>query len=573
VPRAGRVTAPACPPPAAPSALLVERLLDEQAELTAVDRFAQRHAGVVEPLLAPHYRELIPVGRTPGDGQQLAFRVDLDACSGCKACVSACHSLNGLRSDEAWRAVGLVAGYGASSSFQQTVTTACHHCEDPACLLGCPARAYEKDGITGIVRHLDDQCIGCRYCVLTCPYEVPSFDAALGIVRKCDMCADRLAVGEAPACVQGCPTSAISIEIVEAADPDPLLPGLGGHLPDSRLTRPTTRYVTSRAPQALLPADTALPTPRSGHVPLELMLVLVQASVGLLAAGAIATLFAAPSAMVRSGLLSAAAGAAATGLAASTAHLGRPSLAMRAVLGWRTSWMSREILAFGVYLGLLASAVLAATLGRSDAYPAGMALAAGLVAIGCSIGVYAVTGRPWWSPARTTLAFTSTVTLLGAAGLSAAGLGAAWLGDLSLAPMLLPGVTAAAAVATARAVHRRLDLRTGDRDPGTGDLHPGTTDRDRRAGDLDPGTGDRARRAGDLHRSRSLLQGPLRRTRRARDLLTASGLAMLAAAAAGPSSAIAAIVATAALATLIGGELLDRRLFFAAEAARGMPGL
>lgn len=75
--------------------------------------------------------------------------------------------------------------------------------------------------MTGIVRHLDDQCIGCSYCILKCPYDVPKFNARLGIVRKCDMCHQRLAVGEAPACVQACPTQAIRIVTVSASSPAP----------------------------------------------------------------------------------------------------------------------------------------------------------------------------------------------------------------------------------------------------------------------------------------------------------------------------------------------------------------
>ena len=63
---------------------------------------------------------------------------------------------------------------------------------------GCPVNAYEKDEITGIVKHLDDQCIGCVYCTLKCPYEVPQYDKAHGIVRKCDMCADRLSERRSP---------------------------------------------------------------------------------------------------------------------------------------------------------------------------------------------------------------------------------------------------------------------------------------------------------------------------------------------------------------------------------------
>src|SRR5204863_9647202 len=100
-----------------------------------------------------------------------------------------------LEEGGAWRVASLVDGLRVDNAlaFQQTVTSACHHCVDPACLSGCPVDAYEKDPVTGIVKHLDDQCIGCSYCTLTCPYEVPSFNHRLGIVRKCDMCSDRLA--------------------------------------------------------------------------------------------------------------------------------------------------------------------------------------------------------------------------------------------------------------------------------------------------------------------------------------------------------------------------------------------
>src|SRR5262249_30553233 len=106
-------------------------------------------------------------------GQQYAFSVDLDACTGCKACVSACHSLNGLDDHETWRHIGTLQGGTTRHPIQQTVTTACHHCLEPACQQGCPVGAYEKD--TGIVRHLDDQCIGCQYCILKCPYDVPQY--------------------------------------------------------------------------------------------------------------------------------------------------------------------------------------------------------------------------------------------------------------------------------------------------------------------------------------------------------------------------------------------------------------
>ena len=95
----------------------------------------------------------------PGPGQQYAFDVNLDTCTGCKACVSACHSLNGLDEDESWRSVGLLHGTVPEVRYQQTITTGCHHCVEPGCLEGCPVDAYEKDPVTGIVSHLDDPSV------------------------------------------------------------------------------------------------------------------------------------------------------------------------------------------------------------------------------------------------------------------------------------------------------------------------------------------------------------------------------------------------------------------------------
>ncbi|MCA9269985.1 MAG: 4Fe-4S dicluster domain-containing protein [Planctomycetales bacterium] len=192
--------------------VLGETLRQQQA-LTAVDRFAQFHETNGHAASESRYRDLIPVG-PPGAGQQYAFEVDLDACSGCKACVAACHSLNGLEEEETWRSVGMLVGGAAELPLLQHVTTACHHCVEPACAAGCPVEAYQKDPATGIVRHLDDQCIGCQYCMLKCPYDVPVYSKSKGIVRKCDMCHQRLVAGEAPACVQSCNNQANRIRVV-----------------------------------------------------------------------------------------------------------------------------------------------------------------------------------------------------------------------------------------------------------------------------------------------------------------------------------------------------------------------
>jgi formate dehydrogenase iron-sulfur subunit len=131
---------PCGPAPGAPVVeTLIDRFLAEQGQLTAVERFSRYHDAVDDhtvDVFAPTYVELLPV-TPPGPGQQYAFEVDLDACTGCKACVTACHSLNGLAEGETWRSVGLLI----DEATQQHVTAACHHCVDPGCLAGCPADA------------------------------------------------------------------------------------------------------------------------------------------------------------------------------------------------------------------------------------------------------------------------------------------------------------------------------------------------------------------------------------------------------------------------------------------------
>jgi formate dehydrogenase iron-sulfur subunit len=416
------------------NSVLVSELLLRQRDLTAVERFAQRHeAGATPP--AGCYEALIPLAR-PAAGEQYGFRVDLDACTGCKACVAACHSLNGLDDDEAWRSVGLLHGGSSQAPVQQTVTTACHHCLDPACMNGCPVKAYEKDPATGIVRHLDDQCIGCQYCVLTCPYEVPQFNSKRGIVRKCDMCTDRLAAREAPACVQSCPNTAITIQIVdqsralEEAQTGYYLPGA----PSPAITVPTTEYVTKRAfPRNLLPADFHQVRAGHPHLPLVFMLVLTQLSVGAFAVEFLLRRIFPQLGSARAYHAIIALGAGLLALGASVFHLGRPKYAFRAIIGLRTSWLSREILAFGafaaaaaayagfVWLGPLLAALHVSAVPRwlagpgvADLLGAGVVLT-GLGGVACSVMLYVKTAREWWSGARTAFRFYATAVVLGLA--------------------------------------------------------------------------------------------------------------------------------------------------------------
>ena len=87
--------AKAAPRPVARPLPLLDAYLSDQQDLTAVERFLQFHDRDTGSVQASYYRSLIPLS-TPGPGQQYSFEVDLDRCSGCKACVTACHSLNVL---------------------------------------------------------------------------------------------------------------------------------------------------------------------------------------------------------------------------------------------------------------------------------------------------------------------------------------------------------------------------------------------------------------------------------------------------------------------------------------------
>lgn len=411
---------------------LIDQLLEDQRTLSAVERFSQKHEDATRPIQEEYYHDLIPI-RKPSTGEQYAFEVDMDKCTGCKACVVACHSLNGLKEKESWRDIGAIRGVVNGVSEQQTVTSACHHCIDPGCLSGCPVGAYEKLEDTGVVKHLDDQCIGCQYCSLKCPYDVPKYDDTLGIVRKCDMCHERLAEGEAPACVQSCPNGAISIQLVDtSAKKQEALRGgsmVAGAF-RSDYTLPTTTFRTKRTlDPEMQPADEMDLTPAHNHIPLVWMLMLTQVAVGAsLIAFVGDSLNLTSSSSISMGLTAIAVVLGNVGLIASLMHLGSPLGAWRVFLGLKTSWLSREVVLFGAWMPALmtyAAAVwfpalsnylpflsdvglpiwLTPSLGTSAVF-------LGLVSVFCSIMVYVDTKRAFWSMARTTGRFMGT-TLLG----------------------------------------------------------------------------------------------------------------------------------------------------------------
>ena len=510
----------------ADSGNLIDQLLAEQKQLqTPVARFSEVHHKR-QPDLADHYRSLIPLTK-PGIGEQYAFEVSLDRCTGCKACVSACHSLNGLDDHEVWRDTGTLLGGSEAPAWQQTITTACHHCEDPGCMNGCPVGAYEKDKDTGIVRHLDDQCIGCSYCILKCPYDVPKYSKKRGIVRKCDMCHQRLAEGEAPACVQACPTEAIRIIKVPASRPrhSTMESQPTSLLGDYSITQPTTRYIGREVPVSATAADQLALIPQHAHWPLVLMLMLTQAGIGLLLSA-------------RGDLTLTLTGAVIffSGMAASVFHLGQPLKAWRFFLGLRTSWLSREILAFSLFapipmaLGAFALLPLFPTLPIppiiADFLPlvsqitAKSAFVLGLIAVFTSVMIYHDTHRSLWRFPLGATRFFGTVASFAALGnlISDTGIPACALFAAAVLLKLAPEI-------------HLLKLAKKTNLSWSPDLQ-----------------------------SARLQLGPLRRI-----LLSRIGLAVLA-------ICVALIQPWAALPILLLAELLERQLFFQSVHAPKMPG-
>jgi DMSO reductase anchor subunit len=239
-------------------------------------------------------------------------------------------------------------------------------------------------------------------------------------------------VDEAPACVQACPNEAIAIRVVDMAQiiedvqGDAFLPGA----PSPGITLPTTEYKTKRVfPKNTLPADFYNVRPASNHLPLVVLLVLNQLSVGAFSVDYIITSFYTEATIHRyHSLVALALGL--TALAASVFHLGRPRYGFRAIIGFKHSWMSREIAFFGAFAGL---AVLYAAGGFADTLLGAIGLPAleahwaaglrhalggavaltGLCGVACSAMLYAVTRRVWWRLSYSGPRFVASTALLG----------------------------------------------------------------------------------------------------------------------------------------------------------------
>jgi NAD-dependent dihydropyrimidine dehydrogenase PreA subunit len=271
------------------------------------------------------------------------------------------------------------------------LSLACNHCDTPACALGCPAAAYDRDEKTGAVLLDPEKCIGCRYCSWVCPYDAPKFDDSRGVMTKCTFCAPRLAEGGQPACTAACPTGALSLGARENGEPEPSYHGLGafGLGPSLRVEKPRLA-----APPPALAIDELVfdapsqPLPKrkitlSSEWALLVFTIVMPALVAWLGGGILHT--------SRKPPLLFFAGLGALVMALSTLHLGKPLRAWRAILNVKSSWLSREILFTNLFLVLGLPFVVLPHASVAFGLPA---LVAG-IALAFSIdGVYRAIPRP-----------------------------------------------------------------------------------------------------------------------------------------------------------------------------------
>ena len=152
--------------------------------------------------------------------------VDTTTCIGCKACEVACLEWNGYEFRETlfentyqtmpetawnfWNLIKFKETEDENGNLQWLMRKdQCMHCEEPGCLIACPADGAIVQYTNGIVDFNQANCIGCEYCVTGCPFDIPKFNQETKKVYKCTLCSDRVGAGLEPACIKSCPTGCL----------------------------------------------------------------------------------------------------------------------------------------------------------------------------------------------------------------------------------------------------------------------------------------------------------------------------------------------------------------------------
>lgn len=283
------------------------------------------------------------------------FIFDYSKCVGCHACLVACVLENKTQPPLAWRQVKHFNKEKLPLLGFVNLSIACNHCKEAPCLEACPANAFSFDYETNAVIHDNQACIGCKYCTWACPFDAPKYNAQNGLVEKCNFCNDRLKIGMQPACTTSCPTGALTFgEIPVVSSPQTAgltfrhiyprimvknesvthcIPTIDSNAAGVEFTDIQKYYAKRYSLRSILP-----------ELPLAVFTFIGSFLVGLLTTFALKPIVTVPLwAFMGLGIIA---------ILFSTLHLGKPLRSYKSIRNIRSSWLSREILLFGIFMGL-----------------------------------------------------------------------------------------------------------------------------------------------------------------------------------------------------------------------------
>ncbi len=382
-----------------------------------------------------------------------AFTFDASACTGCKACQIACKDKNNLPTGVLWRRVYEISGGSwekqneawITDVFAYNLSLACNHCVHPKCAGVCPTDAYaiREDGIVTID---ESRCMGCGYCNWACPYSVPEYNPEMHQMTKCNFCYDNIDAGLPPACVAACPMRVLDFVTVNEGwvtnDSEKAL----WELPATEHPFPLPNFSNTEPHIAIAPhaamdrgGEARIANQEEVHpqgvrlfaeIPLIAFTLLGQMAVGMTIALAMMEIAVStfPALMVSLGL-------AFTATLVAFLHLGKPVNARYALRHWQKSWLSREILALGLF-GLSGAATATLYWFGISAWLIWLTAAFGIGLVISMAQVYRLRTMPAWDYQRTLAAFFLSAGLLGLQAVNlAAPLG--WMGWVL--PLLFAG--------------------------------------------------------------------------------------------------------------------------------------